>query len=244
MANLLRPRVLAGIFGAYFLIIALGAWLQASSLATPWYDADLSRWVYLAYLVAAAALLAGSGLIAVVRTQYVAQRIAEVGEAIEAAGASHAEPASAEVVSEELPPPLPEEPMAAQADKDIDDLLESLSEMETSAQVAAEVEAVEGPGPAEAEAMVAAPEGKAAGSLVRKRERLKAMRKAILPFLAGPIAGSLVILGVSAAMLPGVEGMLQSYHRLNTAIVLGFAYGWAGLGAYFAAAVAGLLRMR
>jgi len=51
-----------------------------------------------------------------------------------------------------------------------------------------------------------------------------------------------VILGISGAMLPAADGMLQSYHQLNTALILGIGYGWLGVGAYFAAALAGILK--
>lgn len=43
--------------------------------------------------------------------------------------------------------------------------------------------------------------------------------------------------GVAAAMLPAVDGMLVANHQLNTALILGLAYGWAGLAAYVALAM-------
>ena len=48
--------------------------------------------------------------------------------------------------------------------------------------------------------------------------------------------------GLAAAMLPGVDGMLVSFHQLNTALILGLAYGWAGLAAYAALAIRRTMR--
>jgi len=88
MAKTLRPRMLAAAFGAYFALIAVASYMNASSLSGPWYRGDLTRWVYMSYLVGAAALLAGAGAVAVIRIQYIDRRLAEMNEAIEAAGAT------------------------------------------------------------------------------------------------------------------------------------------------------------
>src|SRR3972149_4656543 len=135
MAMQLRPRTLAGGFGAFFLVMAFGTWYFPSPPTTPWYGPDLSRWVYMAYLVAGTVLLAASGAVAVMRSQFLDRRIIELNEQIEALGGAQSLGLGRD---DALPPPLPEEPVRDHVDRDIDDLLESLSEMETTAVQAAE----------------------------------------------------------------------------------------------------------
>src|SRR3972149_6732533 len=61
---LYRPRVLACVFGAYFAIVMLASWMFASTLQQPWFGAELSRWVYMSFIVASAVFLCGTGLLA------------------------------------------------------------------------------------------------------------------------------------------------------------------------------------
>ena len=49
------------------------------------------------------------------------------------------------------------------------------------------------------------------------------------------------IFGISMAMMPASDGMLQSIYKLNTALILGFGYGFIGLAAYFAASIVGIV---
>src|SRR3972149_5572305 len=86
MAMQPRPRTLAGGFGAFFLVMAFGTWYFPSPPTTPWYGPDLSRWVYMASLVAGTILLAASGAVAVLRSQFLDRRIIELNEQIEALG--------------------------------------------------------------------------------------------------------------------------------------------------------------
>src|SRR3989304_1307097 len=117
MAMQLRPRTLAGGFGAFFLVMAFGTWYFTSSLTTPWYGPDLSRWVYMAYLVAGTILLAASGAVAVLRSQFLDRRIIELNEQIEALGGVGSLSLGGD---DALPPPLPEEPVRGPVDRDID----------------------------------------------------------------------------------------------------------------------------
>ena len=237
MSRKLEPRTLGAVFGGYFAIIAIASVLHAMSLTSVWYLPDITRFVFAVYMIASAALLAGVAAAAVSRTQFLERRIIEINKAAGNADVVEVTAAAAEV-SEGLPPPLLEEPPKDQADRDIDDLLESLSEMEvTTVEQAEEVEA--GPAPATLAAL-----GTMDGSLRAKLEKARKARRAVPRYLAGPAAGAVFVLGVSAAMLPAADGMLQSYHQLNTALILGVGYGWLGLGAYIGASVLSLVRQK
>jgi hypothetical protein len=68
------------------------------------------------------------------------------------------------------------------------------------------------------------------------------MRRAVRSYVAGPAALAILFLAISGAMLPGTGGFLQTYHQLNTTLILGIGYGWAGLGAYTIAAISRAVR--
>jgi hypothetical protein len=134
---------------------------------------------------------------------------------------------------ESLPPPLPERNSRDTVDRDIDELLESLSEVEASAT-------------REAQRMDSS-EGSAAvgdyddSGLVDRRDRLIARRRYLGRFLIGPGIVAGIILGLSGMMLPGSDGFAQSAWRLNTTLILGIGYSWIGVGWYIAATVYGLV---
>ncbi|MGQ0796951.1 MAG: hypothetical protein ACT4OI_03685, partial [Methanobacteriota archaeon] len=73
--------------------------------------------------------------------------------------------------------------------------------------------------------------------LVRQRESLRLRQEFIVRFLGGPAVAASVVLSVSGALLPGSDAFLQTYHQVNTAFVLGFAYSWPGIGAYVVASI-------
>src|SRR6266571_6711349 len=130
MAKGLRPRTLAAGFGVYFLVIAFAAWGFAQSLPPPgWYGADITRWVYTTYMLVAAIFLVGLGGLGVSIRRSFTRQIRELDRR---SGSRHS-------TSEALPPPLPETTAARDhVDRDIDELLESLSEIEaTTAKEAA-----------------------------------------------------------------------------------------------------------
>lgn len=219
----LRPRGLAVAFGGYHVLIFLLAWLQAKDLPGPWYDAAISQQVYFAYFLAAGALLAGLVGAMVARTNFLDRRIAALEGHGGPAGGGTENPGAA--VAEGAPP-------KDRVDKDIDDLLESLSEMETTAvEVELEESGLGAPfrAAAPADASVA-------------RVRFEGMRRSVREYLTGPAAVALLFLGICGAMLPGTTGFLQTYHQLNTTLILAMGYGWLGLGGYVVAAVLGLLR--
>ena len=238
MTRRIEARTLGAAFGAYFVIIGIASALHANGLTTPWFGPELSRWSYAAYLIGAAALLAGLAAAAVSRTQFLERRIIELNRRAEEAGPAPVE-ASAPT-GDELPPPLVEEPPKDHVDRDIDDLLMSLSEMESTS--AREAAAMEEEVPAEGPDRWAEPESPRTWTTREKLEGARKMRRSVTRYLAGPAAAAIFVLGISGAMLPGTETMLQSYHQLNTALILGIGYAWLGLGGYAVASVLALVR--
>ncbi len=234
MARQLRPRVLAVGFGIYFAIIAIGSWQFAQGLPGPWYPADITRWVYTTYMLVAAIFLVGlAGLGLSIRASF-SRQLREVDSRL----GSAVRQSSREASRETLPPPLAEtQPNTRDTvDRDIDELLESLSEVEATAN-------------REAQALDSNP-GARPGSyggdeddtkLGSKRQRLNARRKFLGRYLIGPGLVAGFILGLSGMMLPGADGFAQFNHHLNTALILGIGYSWVGVGWYVALTVYGLV---
>ena len=228
MARSLRPRTLAVGFGVYFALIALASWGFAQSLPAAWYLPDITRWVYSTYMVLAAVFLVGLGGLGVSVRRSFARQLRELDR--RGAGARR------DSGSDSLPPPLPEAPPARDpVDRDIDELLESLSEIEATSVRDAETMERTGmepyaPGAGVADAVTAA-----------QRTRIVQRQKFLGAFVLGPAVVAAVILGISGMMLPGSDGFAQSYFQLNTALILGIGYSWLGIGGYVAAAVYGLV---
>jgi hypothetical protein len=230
MARQLRPRILAVGFGIYFAIIGIGSWLFAQSLGPPpWYGVDITRWIYTTYMLVAAIFLVGlAGLGLSIRASF-SRQIREVDARLGSAVRQSSR--------EALPPPLPEPQsnLRDTVDRDIDELLESLSEVEATAT-------------REAQAMDSNPDPGSRsygdeddGKLGAKRQRLMSRRKYLGRYLIGPGLVAGLILGLSGMMLPGADGFAQFNHRLNTALVLGIGYSWVGVGWYVALTVYGLV---
>jgi hypothetical protein len=79
--------------------------------------------------------------------------------------------------------------------------------------------------------------GRTDEALMRRREGIRLRQEHLGRILLGPAAASALILGVSAALLPGTGSFLQRNYQLNAALILGFAYSWPGIGAYVAVAM-------
>lgn len=240
-----RPRVLAAIFGGFVLVIAIISWWFSTGPGSGYvYGPDLTRWVYATYLIVAAVLLSGIGVVAVGSMRHLDHLIDEAEmEAMKGNPGDGVELTEHEE-SEALPPPLREAPAGKdQVDQDIDELLVSLQEIETSAERAEEElveefveEVAEEPA---AERRVFASAGKKASWTLEKWKR----RRAEVPsFFAGPALISIGIIGVAAAMLPGADAMLQTYNQLNTALILGMGYTYGGIALYAALSVYAILR--
>lgn len=230
MARAIRPRTLAAGFGGVFVIVAIVAWYFASDLPDPWYDADLSRWVYTTnMLVAAIFLSALGGLGLSIRKTFNRQlrNLARRGSITSGA-------------SERLPPPLPEgADSTSRVDRDIDELLQSLSEIEEKS--AEEMEAMEAGSesvPAMGSSIPVARELEGEARMLHERSR------DLSRYLIGPGLAAALVLGISSLMLPGADAFAQTNHQLNTALILGIAYSWGALGAYVAATVYALVSPR
>lgn len=111
----------------------------------------------------------------------------------------------------------PSEPGAGE---DVDELLKSL-------------ESIAGSGDKEARrAWTRMVRGRGDGVAADSPDARRVMSRRILRTLLGPALAATILSGVSAALLPGAGGMLQSYFTVNTFLILTFAYGWGGLIAY------------
>ena len=229
MARSVRPRTLAAVFGVYFLIVATASWTFARGLTSVWYTADITRWVYTTYMLVAAIFLVGLGGMGLSVRKSFGKQIRELDAKLG--------PGSHDAPTDALPPPLPETTnLPDHIDRDIDELLESLSEVEASA--AREAQAME----VQAETVNDVPVVEAAGhEPAAQRAQLVERRKFLGRYLAGPGIVAAVVLGISGIMLPGSDVFAQSNFTFNTAVILGIGYSWLGLGAYVAATVAALV---
>ncbi len=234
MARSIRPRTLAVAFGVYFLLIAYFAWTFSNGLTSAWFLADSTRWIYTTYLIVAAIFLVGLGGLGLSVRRSLDRKIRELDARLRRG--------SAEPVSDALPPPLIETPIVTatrdHVDRDIDELLESLSEVEATAAQQAHAMGVESEG-----APAAQFEDRAAREIAERRDRLKERKRRLGVFVVGPGVAAALILGISGMMLPGSEGFAQSQagYTLNTALILGISYGWIGVGGYVVATIAALV---
>jgi len=231
MANAMRPRTLAIIFGVFFAIVAYFAWTFAAGLPPPgWFDAGITRWIYTTYMLVAAIFLVGLGGLALSIRRSFARQIRELE-------GKYARDSPNNPGFNSLPPPLPETmPGRDHVDRDIDELLESLSEVEATAARDARAMEMEPAGMTDAPTV----QGTDREIAIRK-SRLQQRQKLLARYLVGPASASAFILGVSGMMLPGSDGFAQTNFALNAALILGISYGWIGVGAYIAATIAALV---
>ena len=228
MAKPPRPRTLAAIFGVFFAVIAFVANGFAQAQTTAWFGPDISRWIYSLYMLIAAVFLVGLGGLGLSIRRSFARQIRDLERQIESGGDSQ---------RDALPPPLPESAGSRDhVDRDIDELLESLSEIEETTSK-------------EAEVMEREAAGGGVGSyvdpgLVAQRDRMARRQKMLGRFLLGPGVVAATVLGLSGIMLPGVEGFAQTNFHLNTALILGMSYSWLGVGVYIALTIFALVSAR
>src|SRR5437867_4014586 len=228
----MRPRTLAVIFGAFFAVVAYFAWTFAAALKPPgWFPADITRWIYTTYMLVAAIFLVGLGGLALSIRRSFARQIRELEGRLQRGSSNPGYNA--------LPPPLPETTSSRDhVDRDIDELLESLSEVEASAARDARAMDLEPGGVPDVPTIEATDR-----EIAVRRTRLIQRQKLLGRFIVGPAAASAFILGASGMMLPGSgdNGFAQAQYVLNAALILGMSYSWIGIGAYVAATVAALV---
>ncbi len=244
--RVLRPRTLSVIFGVYFLIMAIAAWYGGQTLGYH-YTVDITRFSFMIFLLVGAIFLIGVGIAAVLSARSLDARIERLEAAAEPDTEVVEEVVVTEEVSDEVPPPLEEAPVPAgdHVDRDIDELLVSLQEMEEDAGATEEVMEPEPPAPVPRTAtrsVEARSRTTPAGA--RRLAMLRKKRDGIVAYFAGPAMAAIGAVGISAAMLPGSDAFLQTYFELNTSLLLGLAYTFVGIGAYVAASTMLLLRTK
>ncbi len=229
-------------FGVYFLVMAIISWYAAITLQYH-YAVDITRWTFTIYLVVGAVFLVAIGLGAVWTGKTLDARL----EKSSGDGASDDEVVDEVVVEEtmtdDVPPPLAEEPAGPSGDhvdRDIDELLVSLQEMEQDAETQT-VEPEETAPPARAAKGTAKASAESrAGS--KRESRLRQKRDSVVSYFAGPAVAAIGAIGISAAMLPGSDVFLQSSFELNMGLLLGLGYSFVGIAAYVAASFLLLVR--
>jgi type IV secretory pathway VirB2 component (pilin) len=234
----LRPRAVNGALGGYVLVIAIIAWWFANSPTGSGYayGPETTRWALFAYMVTAGALLSGLAGVAVSAMRHMDRRI----DAAEGAALPAPPEAEPDLSGEAPPPPLEETPEGRDhVDQDIDDLLVSLQEIETTAEGSEQVvEEV-----AEVPAMPAKAPRMAAPS-TRALEALKLQRRQLPAFFAGPALAAIGIIAIGAMLLPGADALLQSWQQLNTAVILGIGYAYPGIALFTGIAFYAILRAK
>ncbi len=243
--RVLRPRTLSVIFGVYFLLMAIIAWYSGQTLGYH-YSVDTTRFSFTIFLLAGAIFLVGVGVAAVLSARSLDARIARLESGAESDDAVYEEVVVSEEVSDEVPPPLEDAPAESgdHVDRDIDELLVSLQEMEDAGatEEAAEPEAAE-PAPAPAARTVKAKPTASLGD-TKRLVLLRRKRDGITSYFAGPALAAIGAIGISAAVLPGNDVFLQSYWQLNTSLLLGLAYTFVGISAYVAASILLVVRSK
>jgi len=228
LASLHRASILAVIFGSYLAFVLFAAWSFASGLANPPYNPAVSRGTYAAYLVASSAFLVGLAVVAFLIQGAFDGRVRDVNRAL---GTLLLGGGAAFVSSDVLPPSLRNKTDPEQSD--LKEILETLGEAQTQ-----EVLLVP--------ASTAGPETKTLITLQRallhRREELGRRQLTLMKFFPGPSAVAIAFIALSAIMLSATDAMMFTLHSINTTLILGFAYGWVGLAAYFALSMAGAVR--
>jgi hypothetical protein len=227
----MRPRTLSIIFGAFFAIVAYFSWTFAAGIPAPgWFDKDITRWIYTTYMLVAAIFLVGLGGLALSIRRSFARQIRELDGKFDRGWSNNP-------TSNALPPPLPDTISGRDhVDRDIDELLESLSEVEASAARDARAMDMEPGGIPDVPTIEATDR-----EIAVRKARLVQRQKLLGRYVVGPAAASAVVLGISGMMLPGSDGFAQTNFALNTALILGISYSWIGVGAYVAATIAALV---
>ena len=160
-SKLARPRTLAVLFGVYFLVMAVIAAWAGASLGYH-YTVDITRWTFTIYLLVGAIFLVGIGLGAAWTAKTLDARIEKLSGADASDDEVLEEVVVEETVGDDVPPPLEDAPAPSgdHVDRDIDELLVSLQEMEQEAETVEETEPEE-PAPRLARAARAGPAAEA-----------------------------------------------------------------------------------
>ena len=236
-----RPRVLAMVFGSYFAFVLFVAWTFASNLSGARYGPDLSRWVYMCFILSSTIFIMGAGILGFNVQNALETRVREINRELGSMlwDSGTVIPPAAVLASsgdEDDEEKASDDVMA----RELDAILEAVGEAQALSAEAVMHESSDGT-VAEEDAVDAAREAVIQRNLLRRRQGLKRHQEFLLRFLPGPVGLAVGIFGISMAMMPASDGMLQSFYQLNTALILGFGYGFIGLAAYFAASIVGIV---
>src|SRR3989475_9462845 len=205
----MRPRTLAIIFGAFFAVVAYFAWTFAAGLPPPgWFDAGITRWIYTTYMLVAAIFLVGLGGLALSIRRSFARQIRDLEGRLQRGRSNPGYNYNT------LPPPLPGTTTSRDhVDRDIDELLESLSEVQARAARDARAMEMEPGGIPDVPTIEATDR-----EIASRKSRLVQRQKLLGRYVVGPAAAAATILGLSAMMLPGADTFAQNPpYVLNTA---------------------------
>src|SRR5256712_9347735 len=199
---------LAIIFGAFFAVVGYFPGPFGAALPPPgWFPADITRWIYTTYMLVAAIFLVGLGGLSLSIRRSFARQIRELEGRFQRGSSNPGYDA--------LPPPLPDTTSSRDhVDRDIDELLESLSEVEASAAPDARAIGMEPGGIPDVPTIEATDR-----EIAVRRTRLIQRQRLLGRFVIGPAAASAFILGASRMMLPGADGFAQSQFILNSALI-------------------------
>ncbi len=214
-----RPRALSAIFGAYFVLIVLLAYVFSPTLAG-YVDPGATQWILTAYVVLGAVALLGIGGGGLRRSSRLEDRIealeAKARRARDIERATHG-PENAAVVD------------SGSADTEVEALLARLEEAAESAMV--ETAVLEAPKP---------PASGAVEELLKadawEIDRLHRLRKAVAVSLAGPAIAAIALVGAFAPLVPSADGMLVANLQWNAFVGVAGLGVLLGIAAYGAAA--------
>jgi hypothetical protein len=240
-----RPRTLSVAFGVYFLLMAIIAWYSGQTLGYH-YTVDITRFTFMIYLLAGAIFLVGVSVAAVMSARSLDARIERLEGVAQPEDAVIEEVVIEETATDDVPPPLEETPAPTgdHVDRDIDELLVSLQEMEQDAGEEEVEPAAPVPSRMAASTSRHGPQPMATATDTRRLSALRKRRDGIVSYFMGPALAAIGAVGISAAMLPGSDAFLQTYFQLNTALLLGLGYTFVGIGAYVAASILLLVRSK
>lgn len=194
---------MAAIFEVYLLAVALGALKTALDLTGPWYRGTATLWTYATTFLGSLVLLSVLALAAVV---LVRPRGFEGATEIGMSGS----------------PVRTGNPSAALEEEEMQQLLGLLKHAPPP-----RANPRGGSVATQETAKLASLQPRLEGAIAHPRR----VRRVLLT-LIGPSLTATAFAALSASLLPGSEGVLQTSFTLNTFFVLFFAYGWVGLLGY------------
>lgn len=206
-----RPRVLSAVFGAYFLLVILLAYVFSPQVAG-YVDPAATFWICASFVLLGALALAGLGAGALARARTLDARLDQL-EAVR----RRVREIQGPILRRQAEAPRPRGVVndSGSADVEVEALLDGLAE-------SADGNGVE-PEPGEPE-----PAPSAIDDLLKadtwEIERVRKARDALAVALMGPAVAAIALVGLFAPLLPAADGMLLSDLSLNAFL------GAAGLG--------------